>query len=388
MAIPLDGGTNPSAPTSLASLSGFFQWLSYNNIMRKTLFSLMIFFLVIILSGCGSGSSSTSSSSSSPAVSTNQSLLKSVDGGKNFEPIGKIDEKKNIGAVNVLSMEINRSDGKMIYVGTEKDGLFASNNSGETWKKITFPLTKIYGLSLGNAEGNIIYAGGLLDKRGKIFRSDNGGEKWEEIYSEATDGPTISSLRTLKNNSQVVYAGTSVGAIFKTENGGATWRNIYKAGGPVIDISQDAQNSDVVYFGVFENGILRTKDGGKTVEDALKNNQMGFNFSRQVYAVEADPVMSGVVYVGIDKGIVRGMEYGEKIEAVNVLESAKNQPVRAMAISPFNSNEITFSSAQAVYKSTDGGKQWAVYQLESTKHVEEIEYDSTNSDNIFLGLRK
>jgi photosystem II stability/assembly factor-like uncharacterized protein len=285
-------------------------------------------------------------------------------------------------------MGINNSDGKKIYVGTEKDGLFASIDRGENWKKVNFPLTKVYGLALGNAEGSIVYAGGLLNNRGKIYRSDNSGEKWNEIYSEASDGPTISSLREIKNNSEVVYAGTSDGAIFKTDDGGATWRNIYKAEGPVIDISVDAQNQDVVYFGVFEKGILRTKDGGNTVEDVMKNNQFGFNFSNLVYSVEADPVKSGVVYVGVDKGIIRGLEYGDKMEPIEVLESAKNQPVRALAISPFDPDEITFSSAQAVYKSTDGGKQWAVYQLESTSFVEILKYDNTNSSNIYLGLRK
>jgi hypothetical protein len=56
--------------------------------------------LVIVLSGCGGGL--TTSSNSSTTALINQGLMKSTDGGKSFDPIGKIDTTKNIGLTNVL----------------------------------------------------------------------------------------------------------------------------------------------------------------------------------------------------------------------------------------------------------------------------------------------
>jgi photosystem II stability/assembly factor-like uncharacterized protein len=351
--------------------------------MKKIILSGLLIAGITILSGCGSVANNTSSETS---PISNQSILKSEDGGKTFSPKGKIDTNSSIGAANILSLAIDPLDGQKIYIGTESKGLYLSNNGGETWKKLDFPLTKIYSLSL--AEGDVVYAGGLYKDRGKIYRSENGGEKWEEVYSEAENGPTISSIKVSKSNPQKVYAGVQSGAIIKTEDGGATWSNIYKASAPIINISLDAQNSEVVYFGIYNQGVIRTMDGGKTTEEITKNIQSGMASGRNVYALEADPSQSGVIYIGTDKGIVRGLDYGNKFESVDVLESAKNQPVRGLAVNPYNPNEIIFSSAQAVYKSVDGGKQWAVYQLEGSSYVQVMKYDFANPINIFLGLRK
>jgi hypothetical protein len=72
---------------------------------------------------------------------------------------------------------------------------------------------------------------------------------------------------------------------------------------------------------------------------------------------------------------------------VNIIESSKAFPVRAIAINPQNSKEIIYSSAKALYKSVDGGVTWATFQLDTTKEISVLLYDPTNAAKIYGGLR-
>ena len=224
-------------------------------------------------------------------------------------------------------------------------------------------------------------------KRGKIYRSIDSGTNWKEIYTEPSTNTVISSLEISKKDSSVLYAGTSEGVILKSIDGGQSWINEYKASGPVIDISFDAADDSIVYFGVFDQGIVRTKDAGNSFDDLTKNiNSVVSN--AQVVSLTADPSQSGTLYIGLEKGIVRGTSAGDVWEKINIIESSANFPVRAIAVNPQDSNEIIYSTAQAIYKSIDGGVQWSTFQLATDRIVEVLKYNTLIPSVIYAGLRK
>ena len=356
----------------------------YNKNMKKGIIVSISILSVILLSGCSSGSSTGSSPSSSDSAG---SVWKSIDGGESWNSIVKTNNNGNIASVNILSIAIDSTNSQIIFLGTEKDGMFKSTNGGDEWVKNNLALGRVYGLAIDSKNDQIIYAGGIFGKRGKIFKSENGGDEWNEIYSEPADGTLISSLEISKIDTNILYVGTNEGMIFKTADGGATWKNLSKTGGPVVEITFDPMNDSAIYFGIFNEGIIRTKDQGKSFEnlnDILKKN----GFDAKVNSIAIDQQKSGVVYVGLDKGMLRGTEYGNKWEAVNILETSKKFPIKAISINPQNSNEIIYNSAQALYKSVDGGINWATNQMLSGKIVEIIKYDPTDTKTMFLGLRK
>lgn len=333
---------------------------------------------LLILSGCslpGTGASSAGS------------ILKTTNGGERWEAKVKIDDKQTISAVDILSMAMDPADSQIVYIGTVKNGLYVTRNGGEQWEKINFPLTNIYGLAIDNNNSQIIYASGIWQKKGKIYKSENRGADWKEIYTEPAEGTTISSLEISKFNSQLLYAGTSEGMIIKTVDGGASWKNLYKSQGPIIRITYDPGNDSDVYFGLFNKGILRTKDGATSFEDLSKNIQKQAS-SDKIFSLVIDPSRPGVIYAGLDKGIAKSNDYGDNWQKLNIIKSAEKYSIRAIAVNPQNSNEIIFASAQALYKSVDGGVQWSTFQLNVGKSVEVLKYDPLNPANIYLGFRK
>jgi photosystem II stability/assembly factor-like uncharacterized protein len=379
------------------TLVGFFASLWYIGNMKnkgiKQFVSLVFCFLaVLILSGCSLSNPATNTAPASSNIpKTDGSFLKSVDGGTTWVNKVAIDAKSNISSTNVLSMAIDPKNSNIIYLGTEKDGLFVSKDGAEKWEKLVFPLTKIYGLAIDNNNGTI-YASGIYNSRAKIYKSIDGGVKWEETYTEPANDSTISALKISQKNPNVLYCGTSEGMIIKTTDGGKTWKNLMKAAGPVSSIAFDSNNGKAVYFGVFGKSVLRTLDGGGKIDDLGNINLSQFIKERtssfNTYSVEADPQISGVFYVGTDSGMLKGSDFGNRWEEINILESSKKFPIRTIAINPKNSNEIIYGNSGVIYQSKDNGNTWFTFQLNTTNTTQIIKYDPSNPGNIYTGLRK
>jgi len=352
--------------------------------MKNKLISLLFLAgTVSIFSGCSLPGATTGTRT----VAGIGTIAKTIDGGVTWETRVKVDDQQNIGGVNVLSFVIDPVDTRKIYIGTESNGLYFSKNAGETWEKTNLSIQKIYGIVIDPRNDSSIYVAGIWNGRGKIFHTENEGKDWVEVYSEPSNGTIISSLAMNKHDSAVLYAGTSEGMIFKTTDGGKSWINLYRAKGIIFDIKFDSSMDEVVYFGLFGSGVLRTKDHGTTFEDIIGNvRKAGFNGN--VNTIVVDPANSGFIYLGVNGAVLKGKNFGEDWESMNILETARKFPIKSVAINPKNSREVMFIAELVLYKSTDGGVQWSTYQLDSAKSVQTIEYDPFDPLTVYMGFRK
>ncbi|HEX8974679.1 MAG TPA: YCF48-related protein, partial [Patescibacteria group bacterium] len=342
--------------------------------MKKILITTTLATATLVLSGCSLAA--PLSSTKNPMASA--TFIKSADAGTTWQPKIKIDDKKTIAGINVLSMAINPQNTSVIYIGTESNGLFMTKDGGETWSQVAFA-DKAYGLAFDPSNPDIMYGSGVFNGRAKIFKRLQEGQEWKEVYTEPSDGTTISSIAVDRVNSQVIYAGTSEGVIIKSTDGGSTWVNLKKATGPITNIAFDAANDYHVFFAVFQTGVLETTDGGKSINDiSSKIDTTGHTSS--VFTLVTDPVLGGVVYAGTGRGIFR-RNGGDTWTSVNIIESSKAFPIRSIAVNPRNSREIIYASAKAIYKSTDGGSTWSTIQLDTSKDISVLKYDSVNVSN-------
>lgn len=316
---------------------------------------------------------------------SNGTVLKSIDGGSSWQSKIKIDDKKTIAGVDVISMAIDPVDSNVIYIGTQSSGLFVSKDGAETWSHLSFP-EKAYNIIFDPGNHNLMYASGVLNGRAKIYKRLK-EEEWKEIYTEPADGSVISSLVINKINSQVLFAGTSDGVIIKSVDGGLTWSNIKKVDGPVTAIVFDSSNDWHLFFLVFQAGVFETKDGGKLIEEITSKIDTKERTS-SVFCMASDQSSGGVVYVGTGNGIFRKDSGFDLWKSINIIESSKAFPIRAIAINPSNSKEIIYSSSQAIYKSKDGGETWATFQLDSSKEISLLKYDQADPTKIYAGMRK
>jgi photosystem II stability/assembly factor-like uncharacterized protein len=353
--------------------------------LKKIILIPSIIAMAIFLSGCSLGSTALVPSKGNAVA--NATIMRSDDGGGTWNPKIKIDDKKNITGIDVLSMAISPADPNIVYIGTMSSGLFVSKNSGESWTAVAFP-DKTYGLVFDPRNAEVMFGSGILNGRAKIFKRLAEGQEWKEIYTEPADGTVISSLAIDNVNPSVLYAGTSNGVIVKTTDGGQTWVNL-KIGqdinAPITSIVFDQANDQHIFFGIFQVGILETKNAGSTIENITDKIDTKGNTS-SVFTLTSDPYLPGVVYAGTGTGIFRRNGDGSW-SSLNLIESSKAFPVRSIAINPKNSKEIMYSSAKAIYKSTDSGNKWSTFQLDTSKEISILKYNNVDPTRIYSGLR-
>ena len=351
--------------------------------MRKY-FLVIILPVILVLSGCSLGGGLGTSS-----TTVGGSFWKSADGGKTWEAKNKISEKAVVPAeADILSLAVNPEDSRNILFGTAKNGIYKTIDGGETWTAANFTSEKVYALAIDPRDPQTIYASGVWQGRGKLFKSADQGIKWEEIYTSVSGGTLVIALTMSPKNPDVLYIATSDKQVLQTLDGGHSWKNLYLADSPVVKIVLDYQDENLLYFNNVNGDVFRSQDGGKTVEDISKKLALNGSAGGNVRLVETDPNNSSWVYAGGKAGIILSKNAGETWEKINILNNPENFPVSALAINPLNSQEFIYGSAQASFKTEDGGKTWTTAQFNTGKTVNLIRYDVQNPQNVFLGLSK
>ncbi|KKR20250.1 MAG: hypothetical protein UT50_C0019G0005 [Candidatus Moranbacteria bacterium GW2011_GWA2_39_41] len=345
--------------------------------MQKYSLITILLTTTVLLSGC-----SSTPKADAPVKVPVSNIMKSMDGGRNWEAKDKTQDKVNLASVDVISMAVNPYDGKNVFVGTLKNGILKTDDGGENWSLLKFPAEKVYGLAIDNVNSRIVYASGVWNGRGKIFKSIDGGFEWTEIYTAPSDGPLVISLTMSKKKSDVLYATTSDSQVIKSVDAGNSWKNIFVSPSPVLKIAIDTANENLLYMNLQAGGVLRSIDGGITNEDVARDINRGISF------VETDPYHANWIYAGGQIGLLRSKDAGKKWETLKTLGDSKTFPVKAVAINPANSNEIIYGAAQATYKSIDGGVNWTTFQLQTKNMVSLLQYSSTESNVLYMGLRK
>jgi len=128
---------------------------------------------------------------------------------------------------------------------------------------------------------------------------------------------------------------------------GLKWRSIGPSrGGRVVAVAGDFNNPMTFYFGACAGGIWKTGDGGnhwRCVSD-------GFLATASVGAIAVARSDSNVVYAGMGETTIR----------------------------------LDVSYGDGVYKSTDAGRTWANMGLKDTKHIGRVLIHPTNPDIVYI----
>lgn len=372
-------------------------------------FSLGLLALVgLFLSGCtltppkvGNGGNNTDGGRSpfqSGAVPG--SIWRSSDGGQTFEPKVTVDEKRRITTADILDIsfltrdpqgEPNPKRAPSVFVATIDDGIFKSNDSGDSWEPRNFPPKKVYRFTADTVNPDRMFATGVVGGRGKIFRTKDGGATWQDVYTEPGAGTVLTSLVQAPNAPETIFAGTSVGTVVRSMDSGDTWKNIgTNIDGPITEIAFDATLPNRLYALAFEKEIYRSDDNGLTWMNPLQNGASGDGgvTPGNMIALIPDPSISGMLYTGTKMGFYRSKDAGQSWEKLNIIESAEQFSIRAFAINPKNSNEIVFVAGRTFYKSVNNGDTWTVIPLDVDREVSVIAYDPFDPSVLYLGLRK
>lgn len=355
------------------------------------------------------------------------SIWKSDDGGRSFFAQSAVNEESRIEKADILSFTFHPTRGGTVIATSLDSGIFKTENGGDSWLPIAFPPKRIYSFILDRRDpDHRMFASGILENRGRIFRSDDDGANWMPVYVEPGEGTVVSALAQDPRNPDVLYAGTSAGTLIRSSDAGGTWENIGESvDGVISNIFFDAVEGDFVYLLIFNKEMRLSRDRGATwvdwdeeksaevkalndqantlakegrreeataarvaSKDLQKKNRENGN-PKGVLTLLPDQARSGVLYAGTkDGGLYRSLDFGKYWEELNIIESAREFPIRSIAIDPKAPDVLVFVSGRALYRSENGGVTWSVVPMLTDRPPARIDFDPFDSRFLYMGLRK
>jgi photosystem II stability/assembly factor-like uncharacterized protein len=303
--------------------------------------------------------------------------------------------------INVESLAIDPRSNKRIFVGTWRQG-WRTDDGGKTWKHIAEGMvldTDMFAIHIDPVQPENVWVATC----GWVYNSLNGGDKWTR-YRDGFDNRRIHDVKTDPCNKDVVYAG-SVAGLYRSEDTGKTWYAVSDEGLVINSIVLHPQRPNRIILGVEGDGVYVSYDAGKT----FARSSHGLHNLR-IATMAADPfqrnrVYAAVVFGGQASGIYRSDDAGktwerasktplpevlsltiaaEKDADVKLIAGTEKGfywsndgqewtqaepssfPIRVDKVVRFNRSRSFAATAEGVFTTRDGGKNW--YRLGGAKN--------------------
>jgi len=186
-----------------------------------------------------------------------------------------------------------------VYAGSKVGGVFASTDSGQTWRIANAGLSdrRVGRLAVSPADPGVVYAG----TPSGIFKTTDGGGSWSAASSGLPSG-NITTIAIDPSTPDTVYAAGPSGIVAKSTNGGGSWTSVGNATTATAQPAALAVNPSsprTIFLGTLQSGVFRSDDGGTTW--TARNNGLADvlgNTVTDVSAVAVDPTSPTRVYAG------------------------------------------------------------------------------------------
>ena len=210
-------------------------------------------------------------------------LYESTDGGKSWF------KNNNLKYTKINCLSVDHKNSNIIYVGTYARGIFQSKDGGKSWENLNIgtkgdkegiPTDGITVLSIDPEDTKVVYTG---TNTNGIFKSVNYGKSWSHIYEVLGVNVYVNDIKIYEKDNNIVYAGIKIindGGFIKSNNGGNLWEatNLFRGGMVFNSICIDKNDPQIIFVGTNE-GAFYTKDSGyhwynydKGLEKELKSS--------------------------------------------------------------------------------------------------------------------
>jgi photosystem II stability/assembly factor-like uncharacterized protein len=208
---------------------------------------------------------------------------------------------------------VDPRDPRRVYVGTFDDGIYRSDDGGETWREASSGLEdrRVLAISVSPSHRengtSVVYAG---TEPSNLYRSEDAGQTWQklpalrDIPSEPTwsfpGRPWTHHVRTIAlhpTDADWLLVGIELGGVMRSTDGGATWSDhAREAHSDAHRLLTHALAPTRVYEAAGQ-GIALSEDEGEhwaRLEDGLDRTY--------AWAVAIDPADPDLWYVSLSRG--------------------------------------------------------------------------------------
>ena len=280
------------------------------------------------------------------------------------------------------------------YMGTTGGGLWKTTDYGSKWENISdgyFATPSIGAVQVAKTDGNIIYVGTGSDgirsnviKGLGMYKSADAGSTWEFIGLR--EAGQIGAVEVHPDNPDIVFVAAignpfgphSQRGVFKSTDGGQSWKKTLfvsnQTGAADLEFAPDDPNTiyasmwraerkpwTIISGSETEGGLYKSTDGGENWKKLTQGLPDGL-FGKADFAVSAadpDRVWALIEAPDGEGGVFRSDDRGESWELINTKKELLDRPFYYcnIDVNPQNPDNL-FVSATGFWISSDGGKNW------------------------------
>jgi len=264
-------------------------------------------------------------------------LYRSTDGAETW-----VRDKNNYR--NIRDIQIDPRDSNVIYITATVEGrgkIFKTTSGGNEWKEIFTergPGPFVYTINLDRNNPDVIYVG---DSQGGIYKSFDGGETWKSLFWNKGGIVKIVQDRT---SSQILYFVTAKDKVLKTKDGGDSFEEIL-AKGTIYNFISHPVKGGIFYMSDSE-GLKVTKDGGQSWQVL---NTLVKPENLKTTGIAINPNNDQEIFYSSGKALYKSVNGGETWKTI---QFNINRSIDIILINPNNSNEIYVGADQPTGQSS------------------------------------
>ncbi|MEN6387583.1 MAG: stalk domain-containing protein [Candidatus Cryosericum sp.] len=258
---------------------------------------------------------------------------------------------------NVYCFAINPKSPSTMFASTN-EGLLRTVDGGTTWTACGTIPAHTTQPGVGSIAIDPITPTTLYVATGYgVFRSDNNGGAWKDINSELTRNQACSEIAVDPKTPTTVYAVTQ-SYVCRSMDRGATWTTLGK--GSTLEgvsyVAIDPLRPTTLYADGYVNRftrhvILRSMDNGAT----WKALSLGIDRTANVQLVIGSKT-SSPLYARVNNGIFVSTDHGDTWKMVSA--SLANKTVNSLAVDPKLSTTVYAGTSAGLFRSTTSGATW------------------------------
>ena len=171
-----------------------------------------------------------------------------------------------------------------------------------------------------------------------------------------------------------------------SEDFGESWKVRKKFSNTVTKLLIVRGDTRVMYALEGKRKIVKTSDGGISWRDISgRFSSAGEDFT--INGIALDPRDKNHLYLAASTGFFESKNAGATFVQVSILSSAEQISVGAVTVDSRNSDILYIGVGSQVHKTTDGGRNWQVKTLSTSREVRVLAVKLDDSSIIFVGVQ-
>jgi photosystem II stability/assembly factor-like uncharacterized protein len=224
-------------------------------------------------------------------VAKGGSLYHTQDCSRHFQTGLYVETRNGVEITQIIADWYNKDT---IWLGLNNGDILRSQDAGNSWKTMTNTDRPVTDMMISNADSRFVLAG--TDRDG-MYRTEDGGETWVHIEKELKEFSNAYRVYRLTQTStaDVVIAATKYGLI-RSFDFGLTWEAVDLVTAPgevgIYGLAINPSDANVIYY-TSGSTFYVTGNAG----DTWSTSELAT--SREVQTLVVDPTNVSVLYIGV-----------------------------------------------------------------------------------------